>query len=103
MAIGSPPPMRGKVKAVNLLRDKFGITPAYAGKSPLICRIHRKLSDHPRLCGEKQEDFADQKNSVGSPPPMRGKVRRVQHDLHSAGITPAYAGKSTADNTRSAL
>ena len=24
--------MRGKVKAVNLLRDKFGITPAYAGK-----------------------------------------------------------------------
>ena len=93
MAIGSPPPMRGKVKAVNLLRDKFGITPAYAGKSPLICRIHRKLSDHPRLCGEKFDGSSTICTLPGSPPPMRGKAQLTIRDQPSDRITPAYAGK----------
>ena len=50
---GSPPPMRGKVPLAYRGQGVFGITPAYAGKSPLGCR-------RPAL-------------SPGSPPPMRGK------------------------------
>ena len=30
----------------------------------------------------------------GSPPPMRGKDNAEAKALYSAGITPAYAGKS---------
>ena len=51
------------------------ITPACAGKSDFLdiaCVCHR---DHPRVCGEKQEN--------------------VSVDLIKIGITPACAGKSS--------
>ena len=35
-ATGSPPRMRGKVKALDTIRDNIGITPAYAGKSVVL-------------------------------------------------------------------
>ena len=73
MAIGSPPPMRGKVKAVNLLRDKFGITPAYAGKRNECGSGSSRHGDHPRLCGEKKWKKRKSTLRSGSPPPMRGK------------------------------
>ena len=59
--------------------------------------------NHPRLCGEKR--FAPASSSLvrGSPPPMRGKVVRVQRCQQVIGITPAYAGKSLQlASTRSA-
>ena len=37
MDIGSPPPMRGKVMMRKDDKTKYGITPAYAGKSRLSC------------------------------------------------------------------
>ena len=72
--LGSPPPMRGKVVDFDHVIAENRITPAYAGKSA-GCHIQPKPSrDHPRLCGEKT--YADQltKDTLGSPPPMRGKV-----------------------------
>ena len=50
---GSPPPMRGKGldSCVHVLRA--GITPAYAGKSPIEDAYFHQSQDHPRLCGEK--------------------------------------------------
>ena len=36
MWMGSPPPMRGKVFYSFAVLNGFGITPAYAGKSPAI-------------------------------------------------------------------
>ncbi len=53
-AEGSPPPMRGKVHVLRLLRPPARITPAYAGKS-----------DFGKVGGSMAE---------GSPPPMRGKA-----------------------------
>ena len=50
--------------------------------------------DHPRLCGEKSVLLRCKKIFTGSPPPMRGKVRKSRLDLIHKGITPAYAGKS---------
>ena len=51
--------------------------------------------DHPRLCGEKP--ILEQSVAIdeGSPPPMRGKVKKAAWYLSKFRITPAYAGKST--------
>ena len=39
---GSPPRMRGKVKAGDFTKDTFRITPAYAGKSALLAQLNGK-------------------------------------------------------------
>ena len=71
--MGSPPPMRGKVKATPPHTHEPRITPAYAGKRlSLIFRIRLRW---------------------GSPPPMRGKACSLQVLDQPVGITPAYAGK----------
>ena len=58
---GSPPPMRGKDEQhwKKFLSD--GITPAYAGKSSLLCRCRIHFQDHPRLCGEKTKKIPKQR------------------------------------------
>ena len=49
---GSPPRMRGKLLRNRGDEQKFGITPAHAGKTR-VRLPHRVLSwDHPRACGE---------------------------------------------------
>ena len=53
VALGSPPPMRGKAVFQTNTFDIFGITPAYAGKSSKRSGDLSKPWDHPRLCGEK--------------------------------------------------
>ena len=45
--------MRGKVDQQSMLCSCKGITPAYAGKSPLFQNVRQCIEDHPRLCGEK--------------------------------------------------
>ena len=97
---GSPPPMRGKVvRAIpDILRKR--ITPAYAGKSANVTLAGSSGWDHPRLCGEKSDRSATCFFKSGSPPPMRGKVNFFKFFRRLAGITPAYAGKSSvADRT----
>ena len=53
---GSPPPMRGKGQSSGGGGRRFGITPAYAGKSlqNILCMFG--FRDHPRLCGEKSRN-----------------------------------------------
>ena len=74
------------------------ITPAYAGKSGYFGIYQYINGDHPRLCGEKRPFFLRDNPSVGSPPPMRGKVAKTADLTDSSRITPAYAGKSGAKN-----
>ena len=91
---GSPPPMRGKVPAVQNFVCRYRITPAYAGKScPMRC-VRFLLWDHPRLCGEKVFRYRCKHLVSGSPPPMRGKGRCCTSCSRRVRITPAYAGKS---------
>ena len=73
VAIGSPPPMRGKAfgKICNNLFNR--ITPAYAGKRLIMYIMCGQIRDHPRLCGEKCVWEPMQTSLLGSPPPMRGK------------------------------
>ena len=71
---GSPPRMRGKVKASFDAEQPAGITPAYAGKS-------ETAAGHSTA-------------GSGSPPHMQGKEMPKGLVHRAAGITPAYAGKS---------
>ena len=85
--------MRGKVRRLHSVLARFGITPAYAGKSASTRSADRCMQDHPRLCGEKAGGVKMEIDVKGSPPPMRGKGSSVIFDCVISGITPAYAGK----------
>ena len=76
LAIGSPPPMRGKALSHICCCRVSWITPAYAGKS--------------------KPSWSGQACMAGSPPPMRGKAAHLRCRSLRSGITPAYAGKSGA-------
>ena len=94
---GSPPPMRGKEPYDVVAADLSRITPAYAGKSYYRCSCDHARQDHPRLCGEKVLAFRGTGTHLGSPPPMRGKAQTATTAGTKSGITPAYAGKSLAE------
>ena len=85
--------MRGKV--VFCVLSWFGsrITPAYAGKSFRRFSLPFIRKDHPRLCGEKLSNAVRSLLALGSPPPMRGKVKTADTLKWLPRITPAYAGK----------
>ena len=91
--LGSPPRMRGKAPSLAVLGACIGITPAYAGKSPLRAVFWCRHRDHPRVCGEKRTQAHPAKTGLGSPPRMRGKETPDQGIDQEFGITPAYAGK----------
>ena len=88
--------MRGKVDPLDVFDFQTGITPAYAGKRTGQPERCRRLRDHPRLCGEKKLRHRQCLVYLGSPPPMRGKEQCRSLRTVSRGITPAYAGKSSA-------
>ena len=52
--------------------------------------------DHPRLCGEKASCSSQKQQTIGSPPPMRGKDGAITVVWEYFRITPAYAGKRQA-------
>ena len=97
---GSPPPMRGKVFTASTPCVSVRITPAYAGKRIQYQAGAMGLKDHPRLCGEKYLGSAAVFCGFGSPPPMRGKDWDNEDHRTKAGITPAYAGKSSFFTSR---
>ena len=85
--------MRGKVEPYRRTAAYLGITPAYAGKSFQLGDVPAVQKDHPRLCGEKVEQRNIVIDTIGSPPPMRGKAGRLCTMTQRCRITPAYAGK----------
>ena len=91
---GSPPRMRGKGPAGQILVVSVGITPACAGKSRSQPRLPCTGRDHPRACGEKRFASASLDAYWGSPPHVRGKEPSFSYPEQPDGITPAYAGKS---------
>ena len=90
---GSPPRMRGKGAPFRAGALPLRITPAYAGKSQTAGTPCSSVRDHPRMCGEKLWPTCPHAPNAGSPPRMRGKVRRAVKARNWPRITPAYAGK----------
>ena len=85
--------MRGKAKTKAPAGGWKGITPAYAGKSPAQGEPDTCAKDHPRVCGEKEENKVQENSTKGSPPRMRGKALCSELSDSLQRITPAYAGK----------
>ena len=93
--IGSPPRVRGKDILQGARQPLLRITPACAGKRARSAHRRSACWDHPRVCGEKPRSSHSNPRRVGSPPRVRGKGRiHIAGNAH-AGITPAYAGKSS--------
>ena len=92
--LGSPPRMRGKRKTARAHSGRFGITPADAGKTPVLRNDLQNARDHPRGCGENVQKVFPIFPISGSPPRMRGKRRRLCRLCRSKRITPADAGKT---------
>ena len=82
--------MRGKADNAVTSNLSYGITPAYAGKSPAPSKEHHPLWDHPRLCGEKHRAFDRSDRVEGSPPPMRGKVSFLSLTIFMRGKAPPF-------------
>ena len=101
LPLRSPPRMRGKAKNRCRSCPLTRITPACAGKRAASLAEITSLWDHPRVCGEKEAPLTQERVHVGSPPRMRGKVSELRSQNEAAGITPAYAGKSSEDTRRS--
>ena len=91
--------MRGKAGFAYNIDAINRITPAYAGKRLLERPPTTATRDHPRLCGEKKNACFRHFLTVGSPPPMRGKVESVNFVCNRNRITPAYAGKRSKNRT----
>ena len=85
--------MRGKGVVHVFVPEKFGITPACAGKRGQSSSFPAPWWDHPRMCGEKNLDPIEHDPWLGSPPHMRGKAVLFDSPQPFRGITPAHAGK----------
>ena len=81
----------------------FRITPAHAGKTVGRFISAGCTADHPRACGENLLPAKTEKRENGSPPRMRGKLRRSGAKAPQIRITPAHAGKTKSHNQLSFL
>ena len=86
--------MRGKLLFGGACGIRYGITPAYAGKTHFCHNFDRIGQDHPRVCGENKGGDKLCKLGTGSPPRMRGKLVGNAVFVPPVRITPAYAGKT---------
>ena len=78
---GSPPRMRGKLGRNPDIQHLRRITPAHAGKTVLPVAPIRRITDHPRACGENSWPRIRCHNLNGSPPRMRGKLAQRRYSL----------------------
>ena len=86
--------MRGEAATTVVNGNRYGITPAHAGRSERRCHPVRDGQDHPRACGEKCTTFTRRIMTAGSPPRMRGEAPSAPESEMWLGITPAHAGRS---------
>ena len=73
-SMGSPPRVRGEGRDILLAVVQGRITPACAGRSIRYCAARHPRKDHPRVCGEKDEEYQLRVLEEGSPPRVRGEV-----------------------------
>ena len=97
---GSPPHLRGKLHLGRKTEEQEGITPAPAGKTRFLLRIHIELWDHPRTCGENVLYMSSKGAIRGSPPHLRGKLFIYPLPTAKSRITPAPAGKTIINNDK---
>ena len=86
--------MRGARFCSDLLRQLFGIIPAYAGSTMDDKIAGIEVGDHPRVCGEHVTKAIPKDVDTGSSPRMRGAPVGELRVRAADGIIPAYAGST---------
>ena len=86
--------MRGKRFFARISNQPPGITPADAGKTKINLGPEGTVKDHPRRCGENQDELLRKAVKNGSPPQVRGKLLKALSWVAIQRITPAGAGKT---------
>ena len=94
---GSPPQVRGKLPHYLHFQPHHRITPAGAGKTFKSFIVGCDTKDHPRRCGENASGSRAAAVPYGSPPQVRGKRDNLHFGRGHIRITPAGAGKTTAE------
>ena len=92
--LGSSPRVRGKL--VVLVAIIFGVRliPACAGKTPSVRTRSRRVTAHPRVCGENQGPLCEGFFVLGSSPRVRGKRWLLTMGMGTGRLIPACAGKT---------
>ena len=93
---GSPPHTREAPEYVNELVYNIRITPAYAGSTFHEAFTPFMFEDHPRIRGKHWKMESKGILNSGSPPHTREAPATVCAFDRSGGITPAYAGSTSA-------
>ena len=91
---GSPPRVRGKLSGTLESIRPRRITPACAGKTERESPLSSYNQDHPRVCGENHKTLEQLRETIGSPPRVRGKLAPTVAGVKCDRITPACAGKT---------
>ena len=91
---GSPPRVRGILPQVSARKALARITPACAGNTCPRCDRLRSGRDHPRVCGEYASTSRQISARWGSPPRVRGILKRAKRSAETFRITPACAGNT---------
>ena len=91
---GSPPPSRGALIKIRVIRIDGRITPAFAGSTYSRGSLECGGRDHPRLRGEHFTAKIISLAGSGSPPPSRGAPLLQYTVKRLYGITPAFAGST---------
>ena len=88
--------MRGKRRHSRHALSRFGLIPAYAGKTLATTTVPHGDGAHPRVCGENAILLVSMLVASGSSPRMRGKPFLTKALEDRQRLIPAYAGKTLA-------
>ena len=91
---GSSPHTRGALKWREVVADRCGIIPAYAGSTDPPHASSASGADHPRIRGEHDSMTFSAIRAFGSSPHTRGARVSQAHVQPRRGIIPAYAGST---------
>ena len=86
--------MRGAQIAAILAQEPRRIIPTDAGSTFPRVAIPVDVEDHPRGCGEHNQQADSRHDTGGSSPRMRGAQDSVKRLLESVRIIPADAGST---------
>ena len=87
--------MRGTPATPMLTTCRIGIIPAHAGNTRVRSGRARRLSDHPRACGEHNMRSYQYWMYRGSSPRMRGTLGISMFSHTNDGIIPAHTGNTS--------
>ena len=99
MRMGSSPHVRGARPKLLVTSTGDGIIPACAGGTsrPPCWTPYRR--DHPRMCGEHDQNDPEDVAVPGSSPHVRGAPDPMAVRRDVAGIIPACAGSTSQDSS----